>query len=135
MHLVWKRPDGFHQAEPNDYRVIELGRNFKLWLHKTDHDQFPFRIDGGWEEKDNSVLLNNLVNLLDQDQEELVQYLQNYFDHSMKDDRSQFIADILSWIQELQKSPKGDTWEVEIMTQAMQKTFECVNAVKESFSR
>ena len=64
MHLIWKRPDGFHGASPTDFRVVDLGGRSRLWLHKVDRDQYPFRIAGGWEEKDGSVLLNNLIELI-----------------------------------------------------------------------
>ena len=53
MHLVWKRPDGYHGATPSDFNEADLGENVRLWLHKSDKDQYPFQIAGGWEERRN----------------------------------------------------------------------------------
>ena len=107
MHLVWKRPDGFHEANPSDYQVVDLGNNFKLWLHKKDRDQYPFRIAGGWEEKEGTIRLNNLVNLLNSDDDKWVEHLKHSYDHSMKDDKLKFIEDLLAWIKDLESCPKG----------------------------
>lgn len=133
MHLVWKRPDGFHEALPSDYHVVDLGNNFNLWLHKKDKDQYPFRIAGGWEEKEGSVRLNNLVNLLSEGDKNWLDYLNHNYDHSMKDDKSKYMDDLIKWLDELRACPKGDTWEVEIMSQAVSKTLERVTTVKSHF--
>ena len=133
MHLVWKRPDGFHDALPSDYQVVDLGNNFKLWLHKQDKDQYPFRIAGGWEEKEGSVRLNNLVNLLNSQESDWLTYLNYSYDHSMKDDKEKYIEDLLTWLKELESCPKGDTWETEIMAPAVAKTHEVVLKVRDSF--
>ncbi|MEZ4741934.1 MAG: hypothetical protein R3B45_05725 [Bdellovibrionota bacterium] len=50
MHVVWKRPDGYHGASPSDYRVVEINESSNLWLHKRDTDWFPFRVSGGWKD-------------------------------------------------------------------------------------
>lgn len=119
MHLIWKRPDGFHGASPTDFRVVDLGGRSRLWLHKVDRDQYPFRISGGWEEKDATVRLNNLINLLEDDDKTWLAYLNRALDHSIKEDRKVFIDDLLSWLTELQQHVKGDTWETEILGEAL----------------
>ncbi|SMF54919.1 hypothetical protein [Pseudobacteriovorax antillogorgiicola] len=133
MHLVWKRPDGFHEALPSDYEVVDLGNNFKLWLHKKDKDQYPFRIAGGWEEKEGTVRLNNLVNLLASNRDAWLAHLKHTYDHTMKSDKGKYIDDLLSWLNELKDCPKGDTWETEIMTQAVTQTWQRVSEVKDDF--
>ena len=51
--VIWKRPDGFHGANPSDFMVVDIGSESRLWLHKSDFENFPFRISGSWSgEKD-----------------------------------------------------------------------------------
>ncbi len=135
MHLIWKRPDGFHGASPSDFSVLELGGHSRLWLHKTDRDQYPFRIAGGWEENDGTVLLNNLVNLLPFGQPDWLDFLNRSFDHSMKDDRKAFVSEISDWLQDLKSHVKGDTWETEILREALDLTGDRIKAVKDQFIR
>mgnify|MGYP001612242466 CR=1 FL=1 len=133
MHLIWKRPDGFHGASPTDFRVVDLGGRSRLWLHKVDRDQYPFRIAGGWEEKDGSVLLNNLINLLESDDKGWLEYLNRAMDHSLKEDRTVFMTDLLSWLTELQQHVKGDTWETEILREALTVLSERLVVLRERF--
>jgi len=133
MHLIWKRPDGFHGASPNDFRVVDLGGRSRLWLHKADRDQYPFRIAGGWEEKDGSVRLNNLVNLLESDDQSWLEYLNRTMDHSIKEDRTVFIDDLLSWLTDLKQHVKGDTWETEILSEALTVLSERLSVLRTRF--
>lgn len=135
MHLIWKRPDGFHGASPSDFSVLELGGHSRLWLHRTDKDQYPFRIAGGWEESSGTVLLNNMINLLPHPPADWLDYLKKTFDHSMKDDRRAFLDELFAWLAELGQHVKGDTWETEIMQQALNLTAERVRACQENFMR
>lgn len=135
MHLIWKRPDGFHGASPADFSVLELGGHSRLWLHRTDRDQYPFRIAGGWEENASTVRLNNLVNLLPRAQNEWLEYLNKSFDHSMKDDRKDFVDELQTWLQDLGQHAKGDTWETEIMQQALHLMSERVKTCRDVFIR
>ncbi|MCX6131348.1 MAG: hypothetical protein NTX25_20090 [Proteobacteria bacterium] len=135
MHLIWKRPDGFHGAAPGDFSVLELGGHSRLWLHNVDKDQYPFRIAGGWEENASTVLLNNLVNLLPSSDEEWLRYLNHAFDHSMKDDRKAYLDEISVWLRELISSVKGDTWETEILEQALRLTADKVSSFRSEFVR
>ncbi|RZA10861.1 MAG: hypothetical protein EOP10_34055 [Proteobacteria bacterium] len=133
MNLTWKRPDGFHGASPADFRVVDLGGRSRIWLHKADRDQYPFRIAGGWEEKDSSVLLNNLINLLESDDKAWLDYLERAMDFSIKEDRTVYIHDLLSWLTELQQHVKGDTWETEILREALSVLSERIVVLKERF--
>ncbi len=133
MHLVWKRPDGFHGALPSDFTVVDLSDNIRLWLHKSDKDQYPFRIAGGWEEKEATIRLNNLVNLADATPNSWVEKLNHFYDHSMSDNRQTYLADLIAWLEELGRCAKGDTWEVEIMQHAVNFTKNHVMSAKEGF--
>ena len=133
MHLVWKRPDGFHGASPSDFSVVELDGHSRLWLHKTDKDQYPFRISGGWEDREATVRLNNLVNLLPFPTEDWVGFLKGSFNHSMKEGADEFFNEIKGWLTGLSENIKGDTWEVEILDQALQSTLRRLDEAKTGF--
>jgi len=133
VHVIWKRPDGFHGASPDDYKVVELGDHSKLWLHRQDHDQFPFRVSGGWEEKEATVRLNNFINLLDQEDSKWLERLNKLFDHSMKDDKEKYLSELQVWLGELKDGIKGDTWETEILEEALRLTSERLNRVSQRF--
>ena len=119
MHVIWKRPDGFHGADPSDFMVVELSSSSKLWLHKKDSVWFPFRIAGGWQEQESTQRLNLLVNLLRKPEQDWVDALLKIYDDSMGDDPNKFVDDIQSWLIDLKGHLKGDTWEMEIMAQAL----------------
>lgn len=135
MHVIWKRPDGYHDASPSDYSTCEIGSHFRLWLHRHDKEQYPFRIAGGWEEKEGTVRLNRLINLLPESDEKWLEHLRHSYDHSMKDDKSTFMNDLIGWLQELGKHVKGDTWEVEILSQALDLTIERLEKLKATFAK
>jgi hypothetical protein len=119
MHVIWRRPDGFHGADPSDFVVVNVGNHSKLWLHKRDHEHFPFRITGGWQESEASARLNALVNLLAKDPAAWTASLAKMFHDQLGEDPISFINDLVSWTQDLRHHLKGDTWEVEIMDQAL----------------
>lgn len=133
MHLIWKRPDGFHGAQPSDFSVIELDGHSRLWLHKQDRDQYPFQISGGWAEREASIRLNNLINLIPQDKKAWVEYLEKLYDHSMHEDPNNFFDEIVEWLGSLTKHIKGDTWEMEILKQALSVTSTRLINVKKDF--
>lgn len=116
MNVIWKRPDGYHGAKPSDYVVLDLpSLASKIWLHRTDKENFPFRISGGWQEELASKRLNGLVHLLDKPETAWRAFLHAQFEHSKFEDLSSFMEDLLSWLKELQGYLKGDTWEIAIM--------------------
>jgi hypothetical protein len=129
MHVVWKRPDGFVGAEPSDFFTLAVGEHSKLWLHKENIDTFPFRISGGWQD-DDSHKLNNLINLLAKSETEFNEYVKNQFDNSLKDSHDEFFEEINKWLTELSENLKGDTWEVEIMTETFNHLKEKVTQAK-----
>ncbi len=134
MHVIWKRPDGYHDASPSDFSTCDLGGNIRLWLHHKDHDQYPFRIAGGWEEKEGTIRLNRLINLLPASDERWLEHLQHTYDHSMKDDRKTYINDLIGWLRELSQHVKGDTWEVEILSMTLNLAAERLEKLKSTFA-
>ena len=133
MHVIWKRPDGFHDASPSDYKVVELGGHSRMWLSLKDQDGYPFRISGGWEEEGASVKLNRLINLLDCSNEAWIACLKDLCAHSSADEPEAFFADLSSWLSGLKKHLKGDVWEVEIMEQAVSCAHEKLSSLKGAF--
>ncbi len=133
MHVIWKRPDGYWGASPNDYYTVELDSRSRLWLHKTDKDSYPFRISGGWEEKESSRKLNNLINLIGHDRSEWLGFLSKLYSHTMKDDRKTFFESLTTWLSGLTQHLKGDSWEIEIVEQAIHSTLKQLDQVRESF--
>lgn len=119
MKVVWKRPDGFHGASPTDFKVVELDGHSKIWLHKFNHDWFPFRIAGDWGEEEATQKLNRLVNLLDSELPEWVKFLSENFANSSADQPKTYLNDTLNWLGVLKTNLKGDTWEIDIMTKAL----------------
>ena len=133
MHVIWKRPDGFHGATPADFFVTELDGHSRIWLHKTDRDQYPFRISGGWEERGTTKRLNGLVNLLPEPKEKWVAHLIADFGHSPMDSALEYIDCIHGWLVDLKQHLKGDTWEVEIMSRAIDCTEKRLIECKKDF--
>ena len=133
MFVVWKRPDGFHDAEPKDFRTVQVGTQSRIWLHKKDNKWFPFRISGEWQEQEATQRLNQLINLLGKPVSHWSKFLVNEFHHSMTDDPIKFFDETSNWLSGLKNVLKGDTWEVEIMTQAIIDTEHRLNDCKASF--
>lgn len=133
MFVVWKRPDGYHDATPSDFHIAEVGNRARLWLHKSDHEWYPFRISGGWQESDATRRLNGLVNLIGERDEKWSDFLVNAFHHSMTDDPRAFLADQAKWLGDLKGHLKGDTWEVEIMTQVLEEVSSRLGGLEAKF--
>ena len=122
MNVIWKRPDGYHGAQPTDFRVMPIGENYSLWLHRSNKQTFPFRVSGGWEEEEQTRRLNGLVNMLDASEKDWNQFLDAEFDKTMHETRAAFFADLKNWLGKLKSEFKGGSWEMEIMGQ----TFDAV---------
>lgn len=120
MKVIWKRPDGFHGASPSDYFVVQVANNSKIWLHKTDDQNFPFRVSGGWQDEDATKDLNKLVNLLTKNSTDWKDFLSNKFNDSKAENLGQYVSKIELWIGELKSNLKGDVWEMEIMTEVLE---------------
>jgi hypothetical protein len=133
MHVVWRRPDGFHGASPSDFKVLEIAGQSRMWLHKTDTDWFPFRISGGWQDDDATKRLNHMTNLLDQPEAPWLSYMITTFHHSRHDDAKKFWEETTAWLKELKDNLKGDKWEVEIMALCIDDIAQRLSNIKQGF--
>ena len=119
MKVVWKRPDGFLESVPNDFTVLEMPSKSKLWLHKRDQENFPFRISGGWQDEESTRKLNGLVNLLTKSEENWKEWLETDFFNSKLEKSDGHINSLRLWLKAVKENLKGDTWELEIMAEAL----------------
>jgi hypothetical protein len=133
MKVIWKRPDGFHEASPSDYLVVEVSEHSRIWLHKRDQENYPFRVSGGWQDEEASHKLNRLVNLITKSREEWARYLTELFNHSTTDSPQNFLKREAEWIDELTKNLKGDTWELEIMGETLKEIKRKLELIADKF--
>lgn len=133
MNVIWKRPDGFHGANPTDFIVADLGSETRLWLHKSDHENFPFRVSGAWQDELATRQLNTLINSMISDDQALVDCLNANFADAPEASRTDYLDQLRHWLESLQKALKGDTWELEIMNQVFGCLEQRLSDVKESF--
>lgn len=133
MKVIWKRPDGFLGASPLDYTVVEVANNSRIWLHKQDNVNFPFRVSGGWQDEDATKKLNGLVNLIDKSNTDLLEHLLNDYYESNAEDGAKYIAELGSWLDELKVNLKGDHWETAIMTEVIAELSSRVQTTKSEF--
>ena len=133
MHVLWRRPDGFHGASPSDFKVFEVAGQSRIWLHKTDQDWFPFRVSGGWQDDDATNSLNQLVNLLDKPEADWLSNVTKTYHHSRFDDVKAFWEERMAWLKTLAENLKGDKWEIEIMTLVLTEISKSLDMIKPQF--
>ena len=133
MHVIWKRPDGYLGASPEDFLVVELDGHSRIWLHKRDKEQYPFRVSGGWEEDDASRRLNHLVNLLALDPAGQVEDLKGHYSDSMEDDPARYLDETRKWLKGLISKVSGDNWEMVILRQALEVTVSKLEEIRRDF--
>lgn len=133
MKVIWKRPDGFHGASPDDYEVIEVASNLKIWLHRRDHKNYPFRVSGGWQDEAATHRLNQLISLIPASDADWVAHLVATYEHSQASERSRFVSELLQWLSELRGNLKGDTWELEIMAETLQEVTRHIEVIAQTF--
>lgn len=117
MHIIWKRPDGFQNAVPEDFRRVQLSNGAQLWLHRHELDWYPFQVSGDWAGQDQTARLNRLVNLLDAPESSWTGFLEHFHDDDLGKGGDLVAAarSLREWLEELKSSVKGNTWEVEII--------------------
>lgn len=135
MHVIWKRPDGFHGAVPSDFFVVEIAGQMRIWLHKSEHEWFPFQISGGWQDALSTRKLNLLVNLLAADYTAWITHLLKIFRDSMTEDPAVFFDETTTWLDKAVFNLKGDVWEVEIMEKIIAEIRSRLISARKSFEQ
>lgn len=124
MHVIWKRPDGFQNALPEDFRRVSLSNGAHLWLHRHELDWYPFQVSGDWSGERDTKRLNHLVNMLDASETAWKSFLEHSLDDELGQKAEASLAHIakehVEWLEHLNQSIKGQTWEVEIIRCALQ---------------
>jgi hypothetical protein len=116
MHIIWKRPDGFQNAQPEDFRRVALSNGAHLWIHRLEKDWYPFQVNGDWEGQQQTARLNRLINLLGSDQQDWRNFLEHCNDDDLKEESlPAAAAHLMAWVDEIKTAVKGETWEVHIM--------------------
>lgn len=120
MHIIWKRPDGFQNAVPEDFRRISLSNGAHLWVHRHEQDWYPFQVSGDWGGQTLTTRLNRLVNLLESRDEDWTQFLDHCNDDDMQEGGFKATAaKLVEWIASVREAAKGETWEVHIIQCAL----------------
>jgi hypothetical protein len=114
---------------------VQVANNVNIWLHRSDCDNFPFRISGGWQDEEATCKLNRLVNLLGKDESDWLDYLVKDFHHSRAESAETYLFSLNSWLSTLQENLKGDNWEMIIMEEVLQDLHRQVSSLASSFSQ
>lgn len=132
MHVIWKRPDGFQNALPQDFRRVGLSDGTHLWLHNHDSDWYPFQVSGDWSGQEDTKKLNHLVNLLGADDalwKSFLEKLSNQdFTHQNTTSSGQIAKELLVWLRTIEQGVRGNTWEIEIIRCALSDIREKLNS-------
>ncbi len=117
MHIIWKRPDGFQNAVPEDFRRVQLSNGAQLWLHRHELDWYPFQVSGDWAGQDQTVRLNRLVNLVDANDAAWSHFMEHLHDDDFSKGQTlqASAVELINWIEEIKSSVKGTTWELDII--------------------
>lgn len=123
MHVIWKRPDGFQNALPQDFRRVGLSDGTHIWLHVHDSDWYPFQVSGDWSAQEDTKKLNQLTHLLDADEGQWKEYLEKMRDRDFSQQSEVSCAliakETLVWLRKIEQGIRGNTWEVEIIRCAL----------------
>lgn len=124
MSVIWKRPDGSQNADPENFRAITLSTGDKIWVHKNEiHSEeqqwYPFQLGGDWSREEETKILNEFVNALDASDESWKSLLMHLNDDDMDPQGRLNIAEVAKnkyrWIESLETEVKGDVWEMNII--------------------
>lgn len=128
MHVIWKRPDGFQNALPEDFRRVALSNGAQLWLHRHEKEWYPFQVSGDWSGQSDTKRLNQLINMIDASCEAWKSFFERALDNEINDGMSSSLAAIaqenLDWLKAFEKTIKGTTWEIEIVRCALSDVME-----------
>ncbi len=130
MHIIWKRPDGFQNALPQDFRRVSLSNGAHLWLHRHELEWYPFQVSGDWSGQLDTKRLNRLVNMIDASRAAWQSYLEHSFDDELGNRANSSLPSIafenLEWLKIFERAIKGNTWEIEIVRCALNDVMEKV---------
>jgi len=124
MSIIWKRPDGSQNADPDSFRRIQLSSGDKIWVHKVELfaeklDWYPFQLGGDWSREEETRRLNRFVNMLDAPDDAWESLLVTMGDDDMDPQGSSGVQSVaeteFKWIESLENDIKGDKWEVAII--------------------
>lgn len=128
MSIIWKRPDGTQNANPEDFRYVQLSSGDKIWvhkesLHKSEHAWYPFQLGGDWSREEETKRLNRFVNMLDAPDESWQSLLMHINDDDMDPqgrlDISETARSNYQWVESLEKEAVSNTWEINIVRCAL----------------
>jgi len=132
MYLIWKRPDGFQNALPEDFRRVGLSNGAQLWLHRHEQEWYPFQVSGDWSGQSDTKRLNRLINMIDASSASWKSYLEHALDNEIGTRANTSLGAVakenLEWLKVLEKTIKGNTWEVEIVRCALNDIMEKIKA-------
>lgn len=124
MSVIWKRPDGSQNANPEDFRRVQLSSGDKIWVHKDalhadTKDWYPFQLGGDWSREAETKELNRFVNMLDASDESWKSVLMHINDDDMDPQGRLNVSEVAQnkykWVESLEGEIKGDTWELNII--------------------
>ena len=135
MKVIWKRPDGFHNASPENYKVVQLASGANIWLHRENTEWYPFRVSGDWAKEEGTIKLNRLINLLPNKDANWADHLIEIYFDAPTGDPEQFITDFIKWLDKVKNHLKGDTWELDIMEQVVSLIYDNVRSCSKDFMK
>ena len=117
MHIIWKRPDGFENAQPEDFFRVTLSNGAQLWLHHIEKDWYPFQVSGDWEGQEETQMLNGLVNLLGKGQSDWERHLTKLSARTFDPNPTlpTNAQELIDWLARLEKDLKGHAWEIDVI--------------------
>ena len=123
QHVIWKRPDGFQNACPEDFRRIGLSNGAQLWLHRHEVDWYPFQVSGDWSGEQDTKKLNRLINMLDATKTAWKSVIEHMCDDELDEASGRSLSEVAKtnvlWLQNMQNMVRGDSWEIEIIRCAL----------------
>ena len=123
MHIIWKRPDGFQNALPEDFRRVALSNGAQLWLHRHEQEWYPFQVSGDWSGQVDTKRLNQFINRLDASPAAWKSFLEHSLDNEIGDHSEPSLNSVaqknIEWLKNFDNSVKGNAWEVEIVKCAL----------------
>ncbi|MES2615552.1 MAG: hypothetical protein V4591_09065 [Bdellovibrionota bacterium] len=131
MHVIWKRPDGFQNALPEDFRRVALSNGAQLWLHRHEQEWYPFQVSGDWSGQPDTKRLNRLINKIDASDAAWKSFLEHSLDDEIgNNSATATLASVakehMEWLRTVDKAVKGNAWEVEIVRCALADVMEKV---------